>query len=99
MRNAKKELLTDVKSNKIKCASIRFYKEDEEVQQITLKVGHTEEELNGFLESLDFTYYNSDSNLCGTVWLEDGSWLSRDGYDVDWWNHIVIPNIPFECIG
>jgi hypothetical protein len=50
-----------------------------------------------FIEySLD---WSSGQELYGTVWLEDGTWLSRGEYDgSEWWEHNVLPPIPIECI-
>lgn len=61
---------------------------------ISLKVNHTQEELNEFLKKMDFRYNNGygSQELYGTVWLVDGTWLSRRvSYEVynecEWWEH------------
>ena len=105
MRNARKELeemLT--RRAKIKCASIKkfdSYDLEEPYQKFELKVNHTEEELESFLESLDFEYdagYGSQE-LFGTVWLEDGTWLTRGEYDgSEWWEYHKLPEIPEELL-
>ena len=64
---------------------------------ITLKEGHTVEEFHKFLNELDFQYdrgYGSQE-LFGTIWLEDGKWLTRSEYDgsEEWVLH-TIPHIP-----
>ena len=68
---------------------------------ILLKLGHTDEEYHKFLEALNFTYdagYGGQE-LFGTVWLEDGTWLSRGEYDgSEWWNHHKVPEIPKELL-
>lgn len=107
MINAKKELLSflksDIKSNtKIKCALITYRKWFHPSISIILKVNHSEDELNKFLKALNFNYNNGAGHkqeLFGTIWLEDGSWLSRrENNGVEWWEHNVLPKIPFECI-
>ena len=102
MANAKQELLDAVKDTaKIKCASIRNRRWEDEASQKTLKLNHSEEDYNEFLNSLDFTYDDGygGQELYGTVWLEDGTWLSRGEYDgAEWWEHNVLPAIPAECL-
>ena len=105
MANAKEELLDAVKDTaKIKCASILYETwEDWEdnTSQKTFKLNHSEEDYNEFLNSLDFTYDDGYGcqELYGTVWLEDGTWLSRGEYDgSEWWEHNVLPTIPEECL-
>lgn len=102
MTNAKQELLGAVEDTaKIKCASIRYQGLEGKASQITLKVNYSEKEYNEFLNSLDFGYDDGFGiqELYGIVWLEDGTWLSRDEYDgSEWWIHHVLPDIPAECL-
>jgi hypothetical protein len=102
MANAKQELLNAVKDiAKIKCASICYGIWENEASQKTLKLNHSENEYNEFLNSLDFDYHDGygGQELYGTVWLEDGTWLSRGEYDgSEWWEHNVLPAIPAECL-
>lgn len=83
----------------IKCANIEYdpYNEDDAKVLITLRVGYTAEEYEAFLEKLNF-YYDSGygtQELEGTVWLKDGTWLSRREYDgSEWWHHNRRPSIP-----
>ena len=110
MRNARKELERQLTGRaKIKCASIKksdgydpgCYNFEESFQKFELKVNHTEEELESFLESLDFEYdagYGSQE-LFGTVWLENGTWLTRGEYDdSEWWEYHKLPEIPGELL-
>lgn len=103
MANAKQELLDAVKDTaKIKCASIRYGRFEDEATQKTLKLNYSEEDYNEFLNSLDFTYDNDfgGKQLYGTVWLEDGAWLTRGEYDgSEWWEHNVLPAIPTDLLG
>ena len=110
MRNARKELekLLTGKA-KIKCALIEksngydpgCYNFEESFQKFELKVNHTEEELESFLESLDFEYNAEDGpqELFGTVWLEDGAWLTRtECNDLERWKYHKLPEIPAELL-
>ena len=96
--NVKQELSEALEGNaKIKCAL--FYCKDKANKKI-LKINHSVDEYNYFLDSLDFTYDDGygGQKLFGNVWLEDNTWLSRGEYDgSEWWIHNVLPNIPKEC--
>lgn len=105
MRNAKEELKGQLTGRaKIKCALIEkanWYDYGESFQKFELKVNHTEEELESFLESLDFEYDAGfgSQELFGTVWLEDGTWLTRAEYDgSEWWEYRKLPEIPEELL-
>lgn len=108
MTNAKEELLSSVKDNKVKCATIKIgnYEDEDEdevedVVLVILKCNHTTEEYNDFLENLDLCYDDDYGiqNLFGTVWFEDNTWLSRGEYDGrEWWEHKILPEIPKECV-
>lgn len=103
MINAKQELLDAVKNTaKIKCAFIHYEKwKEDETSQKTLKLNYSEDQYNEFLSSLDFEYDNGYGiqELYGTVWLEDGTWLSRSEYDgSECWEHNVLPVIPDKCL-
>jgi hypothetical protein len=104
MTNAKTELnnlLSRIKSP-IKCASIVYsdsFKSDS--AYCTLKIDYTTEELEIFMKSMDFEYYSGygGQELFGTVWLNDGTWLSRGEYDgSEWWIHNKLPDIPQELL-
>lgn len=100
MTNAKEELLRLLEGKaKIKCAEItKGYQYNDEKQYI-LKVNHTEEEFQSFLESLNFNYYSGygGQELFGTVWLKDDSWCTRGEYDgSEWWEYNKLPEIPLE---
>ena len=102
MSNAKKELSEAVKDTaKIKCALITCGRLENEGSKKVLKLNHTNDEYNEFLNYLDFEYDSGygRQELYGTVWLEDGTWLSRGEYDgSEWWEHNVLPDIPAECL-
>jgi hypothetical protein len=98
--NAKEEFLDKI-GRVVKCAAITLSNssDDDEVTFI-LKVGHTKEELNTFLESLNFEYNNGFGGqyLFGTVWCsDDKSWFTRGEYDgSEWWEKHTLPIIPEE---
>lgn len=106
--NAKEELLNALNGEaKIKCAFIHddngygFREEDEQTKKCILPLNYTESQLEDFYNSLDFKYDSGygGQELFGTVWLEDGTWLSRGEYDgSEWWEHNVLPEIPKECL-
>lgn len=102
--NAKKELEQLLKKKaKVKCATItKGYQYDKEnYLKVELKVNHTEEEFQSFLNSLNFDYYAGygGQELFGTVWLEDGTWCTRGEYDgSEWWEHNQLPEIPSELL-
>ena len=102
MANARKELLEAVKDTaKIKCASITYERWGNEGSKKVLKLNYTNDEYNEFLNSLDFEYDSGHGlqEICGTVWLEDGTWLSRGEYDgSEWWEYNALPTIPVECL-
>ena len=94
--NAKEEFpITD--HNKIKCAVVLNVTWEED---IILKVGHTKEEFKDFLDKLNLFNYDSgygSQKLDGTIWLNDGTWYTREEYDgAEWWEYHIIPEIPSE---
>ena len=62
-----------------------------------LYTDYTHQELEHFLISLNIMYFNGygEQELFGYIWLEDGTWLNRYGYDgLEYWSHIECPSIP-----
>ena len=101
--NAQVELLERLEFGaKIKCASIQYGDGYfTEPKCMVLKLNYSENEYEAFLKSLDFNYDHGYGMqyLYGTVWLEDGTWLSRGEYDgSEWWEHNMLPEIPEECL-
>ncbi|WP_283640102.1 hypothetical protein [Mesonia mobilis] len=101
MTNAKIELLDQLKNNpKVKCAEI--YKGDDWDDDRTsylLKCNHSKEDLDRFINSLDFNYDSGygGQELFGTLWFVDGSWIERGEYDgSEWWEYKTTPEIPKE---
>ncbi len=89
MINVKKEILPLLKDKDIKCAKVGCHK---------LKIGHTKEDLEKFLDKLDYIYDNHRYyTLCGTVWFKDGTWIDRNHCDCgsEWVEH-SLPKIPKE---
>jgi hypothetical protein len=100
--NAKTELLEDVGGcwNNVLCAHLEINCEFG-VKNLHLKKGWKAENLESFLKELDFDYDSRDPMIKeGTVWLSDGSWLSREtevNYSeqwAEWWEEHRIPPVP-----
>jgi hypothetical protein len=93
--NAKTELLDTLASleTKVKCAS---------VDGKTLRVNYSDVEWKEFLHDLDFIYncsYDGCQEIPGTVWLKNGTWLSRGEYDGrEGWIHNSCPEIPNDLL-
>jgi len=107
MSNAKQELLFALRGKApVKCASISKVCFDWEsvidslAKDVVLKLNYSESDYAQFLEELDFEYDSGygAQYLYGTVWLADGTWLSRGEYDgSEWWGYSILPDIPEEC--
>lgn len=108
MENAKKEFLTAVQElDDVLCAKI-VYKDLSDFEshscdkKLILKVGHTEKEMEAFLNELDFEYDSGYSiqYLFGTIWLKSNeAWLERGEYDgSEWWEYKERPEITKELL-
>lgn len=105
--NAKEELQEILKDKaKIKCAIIYngdyWGRGEDERPKFKLPLNYTDDDLVNYYNSLDFKYDSGygGQELFGTVWLDDGTWLSRGEYDgSEWWEHNVLPEIPTELLG
>lgn len=112
--NAKQELSHYLKFGDIKCATIKWFDVSSEMMQrhlpdeeikvrdslnLSLKVGHTQQEFDAFMDALDFEYddgYGSQE-LHGIIWLSNGNWMSRWEYDgSEGWQSNSLPEIPEE---
>jgi hypothetical protein len=95
--NAKKEFILHTLLEDIKCATIGTG-EYGFTHVSNLKEGYSEEDLNAFLQELDFDYNNGygTQNLFGTIWYTDGTWSSRGEYDgSEWWERNRCPEIKY----
>lgn len=102
--NARAELEGAVRmaKSRIVCATItpnctfgQF--DDEPNSKINLMHNYTPEELEEFMNMLDFDYDDGYGMqyLDGIVWLENGTWLERGEYDgSEWWYLKSTPVIP-----
>lgn len=101
MENAKQEFLNVTGNDSVIASYISYgsgYYTDK-VSVHVLKSGHTEEDYQAFLGSLDFNYDNGygGQNLFGTIWCKNGVWFDRGEYDgSEWWNRNEYPAIPDE---
>ena len=104
--NARHEILT-VLGNDLTLEAAEIHKEtiwDEEDTpkpgDVLLK-GHTINELDKFLEELNFDYDSGygGQELYGTLWFTDGTWAERGEYDgSEWWERRSRPEIPIELV-
>lgn len=98
--NAKKELQEILKNTSpIKCASIHTEIGNNSKRIFNLKLDYSNFELEKYYDSLNFEYDSGygGQELFGTVWLKDGTWLSRREYDgSEWWIQNTCPEIPLS---
>jgi len=100
--NAKEELIKRCEGLTLMCASIKLgdgYSYGDNPKKFELKAVYSEEELNAFINSLDFIYDSGygGQELFGVLWFTDGTWAERSEYDgSEWWYRPVLPEIPEE---
>jgi hypothetical protein len=101
MANAKQEFIRATEGTKVIAASITFghyyNDEDELAASSLLQKGHTQEEYDAFLDSIDVEYHAGygGQELFGTIWCEDGIWFTRGEYDgSEWWDKHKYPPVP-----
>lgn len=79
-------------------ADFKYSREDVPADEVfTLPMKYTSEESAAFWKFLDREYDSGygGQQLFGTIWLQDGSWLTRGEYDgSEWWAHQKRPPIP-----
>lgn len=64
---------------------------------LILHSDHTLEEFEQFKKDLNFEYDSGYGlqELSGTLWLKDGTWLTRGEYDgSEWWEYHYLPEMP-----
>lgn len=104
MKNAREEMLELLDGKDIKCAEVttgRNWYEEAGGRTIVLKVGYSEEDLERFLNDLNFEYDSGygGQELYGTVWFKDNTWAERGEYDgLEWWEERYLPEIPIELL-
>jgi len=108
MHNAKREFLgmlqgcywgTETPVSPMKAALLTYGDGKKEVK-FALKVGFAQADLDAFFDSMSDAYPHAWSHhFMGTIWLEDGTWFSRDFdlSEVDW-EHWEMPVIPDELL-
>lgn len=100
--NAREELLELLEQVivDIHCAKVALhtrYVNGNTSKAALLKVDYTPEELDEFLDELDFDYDDGygGQELFGTIWFVDGTYATRAEYDgSEWWEHHKCPEIP-----
>ena len=107
--NAKQEFLLHTRQISLQYPEVQIlcctitkgdgHSSDEEEQKWTyqLTTGFTQEELEQFLENIDFMYDSGygGQELFGTIWYKDGTWSERGEYDgSEWWQYQRCPEIP-----
>ena len=68
---------------------------------LILHADHTPEELEQFKKDMNFEYDSGygTMELSGTIWLKDGTWLTRGEYDgSEWWDYHSLPEMPERTI-
>lgn len=101
MINAKQEFLNATEGLEIEAAVFNFRRFDKIEGHIPtssgkLKLNYTQEDLNEFLNALDFDYHSGYGiqELFGTIWYKDGRWSIRGEYDgSEWWELQERPEI------
>jgi hypothetical protein len=112
MENAKEELIekladwglepTDILAAVIDYEPYSGYVKKKERKSAKLPVGYTTEQLQEFINALDFEYNSGfgTQELFGTLWLKNGCWAERGEYDgSEWWSLKERPAIPRSLRG
>lgn len=95
--NAQVEFINIVGTKEILCAIVSKEIWGEKNKIAILKIAHSKEEYNQFLQSLDYSYSNGygGQEIFGTIWFVDGTWADRGEYDgSEWWEHHKCPEVP-----
>ena len=98
--NAKKEFLyktTSAYEVEVICAQIRIENRYNDNTVFTLNLNYTEEELEEFLNNLDFEYDDGYGiqHLFGTIWCKNNTWFDRVEYDgSECWKYNEYPKLP-----
>jgi hypothetical protein len=100
--NAKQELIEHSHAVKrlVKCAEITIFtgwEQDSNSVEFNLPVGYSDQDLEDFLNKLDFDYDSGFGTqyLFGDIWYTDGTWSERYEYDgSECWIHKSCPKIP-----
>lgn len=93
--NAKQEFVRAVGKQKVECAVIRESYSEHTIAE--LKLNYSLDELDEFLDKLDFEYNNGygSQELDGTIWCDGGVWFTRWEYDgSEGWEIHKMPLIP-----
>jgi hypothetical protein len=100
--NAREEFLRVTNGYKVICAilfqaDVHHLEEDEQPWEHLLKKDYSHEEVQTFLQAIDFEYDSGygGQEVNGCIWCEDGVWFDRGEYDgSEWWEKHQYPEIP-----
>lgn len=94
---ARAGIISPIKWAEVKYDEGAWSEEDARGQRFFLASNHTDEELEEFFKSLDFTYDSGYGmqQVFGNIVFWDGTWLSRGEYDgSEWWEVNRLPQEP-----
>ena len=92
MANLKAETIEAIDGRTIAFAEIS---DSCKCRQIFLSKKHNKEDVESFLNDLDFNYDSGfgSQNIYGYIAFTDGTWITRADYDgIEWWENHKYPN-------
>lgn len=96
MKNAKQEFLEQTQNRQVKCACVQI--SGLKKKTIFLRKNFTQEDLDEFLDQLDFEYNENSLHLLieGTIWYKDNDTWSERHYidDEQVWTYHKMPQPP-----
>ena len=95
-KNAKKELLDNIKNYDVIAAEITFGDECTNLNSFKLKPLYTNDDWSKFMIFLNREYNSGFGGqyLFGTIFCKNGIWLTRGEYDgSEWWKTHNYPNL------
>lgn len=101
--NARNEFINLVKDKKVLCGKITIMDISEHTVRVdaTLKINHSSEDYEKFLNNIDVEYDSGygTQELFGTIWFTDGTWATRDEYHgSESWELHERPDPPAELL-
>src|SRR5574343_337570 len=87
MKNTKSEFLKISEGRDVSCAEIT----SDIADTAALKTGHSKDDLNNFLQEIDYPIIEGYEKIDGQVWFKDGTWAVVENGD---WKLFKFPDIP-----